>query len=124
MPDTKSDPESEKPIHRGRIQAQGGGTEESESWARATPPTLSDVIGLIDRLEARLTPKERRIREKGFAQLRRVVEQAAKAGGIWARSIRSFPQPPLGDIRVDLEVITGRACVPDVNQTAGEGDER
>jgi hypothetical protein len=76
MPDTTSDPESEKPIHRGRIQAQGGATEESKSWAWATPPTSSDIMGLIDRLEARFTPKERKIREKGFAQLRRAVEQA------------------------------------------------
>src|SRR5690242_5335882 len=120
MVDTMSNPESEKPVHRGRIQAQGGGTEESEAWAQASPPSLSDVMGLIDRLEARLTPKERRIRERGFAQLRRAVEHAAKTGGVWARCIRSFPQPPLGDIRVDLEVITGRACVPDENQ-ADEG---
>ncbi len=122
MPDTKSDPESEKPGHRGRIQAQGGGTEESEPWARATPPRFSEVMRLIDRLEARLTPRERKIREKGFAQLRRAVEQAVRAGGIWARCIRSFPQPPLGDIRVDLEVITGRACVPDDDQAVEEGD--
>lgn len=121
MADTTSNPEVEKPIHRGRIQAQGGGLEESESWARATPPTFSDIMGLIDRLEARLTPKDRRIREKGFAQLRRAVEQATGAGGLWARCIRSFPQPLLGQIRVDLEVITGRACVPDEGQAAEEG---
>jgi hypothetical protein len=78
-------------------------------------------MGLIDRLEARLTPKDRRSREKGFAELRRAVEQAAEAGGLWARCIRSFPQPLLGQIRVDLEVITGRACVPDEGQAAEEG---
>jgi hypothetical protein len=113
MTDTESKPGDEKPPHRGRIQAQGGGTEKSESWAQATPPTLSDVLRLIDRLEARLTPKEKRIREKGFAQLRRAVEKAAKTGGFWAERPRSFPKPPERDIRVDLEIITGRAAIPD-----------
>jgi hypothetical protein len=113
MADTTSKPEGEKPLHRGRIQAQGGGTEESESWAQASPPTLSEVMRLIDRLEARLTPKEKKIRERGFNQLRRAVENAAKAGGFWAQRPRSFPKPPVGDIRVDLEVITGRAAIPD-----------
>jgi hypothetical protein len=60
MADPTSSPEIEKPVHRGRIQAQGGGTEKSESWAQATPPTLSEIMRLIDRLEAQLTPKERK----------------------------------------------------------------
>jgi hypothetical protein len=113
MPDKKSDLESEKQIHRGRVQAQGGGTEKSEPWAQASPPTLSEIMRLIERLEAQLTPKEKKIREKGFAQLRRAVESAAKAGGFWPQRSRSFPKPPTGDIRVDLEIITGRAAVPD-----------
>ena len=92
MADTTSNPEGEKPDTIAAVsKRQGGGLEESESWARATPPTFSDIMGLIDRLEARLTPKDRRSREKGFAQLRRAVEQAAEAGGLWARCIRSFP---------------------------------
>lgn len=123
MPDTKSDPESEKPIHRGRVQAQGGGTEKSESWAQASPPTLAEVMRLIERLEAQLTPQEKRIREKGLAQLRKAVENASKSGGFWARQSRSFPKPPMGDIRVDLEVITGRAAVPDPLPTAEKIEE-
>jgi hypothetical protein len=123
MPDTKSDPESEKPTHRGRIQAQGGGTEKSQAWAQASPPTLSEIMRLIERLEAQLTPQEKRIRENGFAQLRKAAETAAKAGGFWARQSRSFPRPPTGDIRVDLEVITGIAAVPDPLPTAEKAEE-
>jgi hypothetical protein len=123
MPDTKSDPESQRPVHRGRIQAPGGGSEKSEAWAQASPPTLSEIMRHIERLEARLTPQEKRIREKGFAQLRKAVENAAKAGGFWARQSRSFPKPPTGDIRVDLEVITGRAAVPDPAPTAEKVEE-
>jgi hypothetical protein len=121
MADPTPSPEIEKPIHRGRIQAQGGGKEKSESWAQATPPTLSEIMRLIDRLEAQLTPKEKKIREQGFAQLRRAVESGAKTGGFWAPRSRSFPKPATGDIRVDLEVITGRAAVPDPDST--EKDE-
>jgi hypothetical protein len=123
MPEATSDPESEKPIHRGRVQAQGGGTEKSESWAQASPPTFSQIMRLIERLEAQLTPQEKKIREKGFAQLRKAVENAAKAGGFWARQSRSFPKPPVGDIRVDLEVITGRAAVPDAPSTTEKVEE-
>src|SRR5262249_60149306 len=108
MRDNDSDREREKPPHGGRVQAQGGGREKSESWARASPPTLTEIMRLIERLEAQLTPQEKEIREKGFAQLRKAVETAAKAGGFWARQSRSFPKPPTDDIRVDLEVITGR----------------
>jgi hypothetical protein len=78
---------------------------------------------LIERLEAQLTPLEKKIREKGFAQLRKAVETAAKAGGFWARQSRSFPKPPTGDIRVDLEVITGRAAAPDPPPTAEKVEE-
>ena len=123
MADTTSNPEGKEPLHRGRIPAQGGGTEKSESWAQATPPTISDISRLIDRLEARLARKELRVRQEGFAQLRRTVEHGAKIGGLWARCLRSFPQPPIGDIRVDLEVITGRACVPDEAQSTKKSGE-
>jgi hypothetical protein len=114
MADQSSSSESETPPHhRGRIQAQGGGTEESEAWAQSSPPTLSELLRLIDRLEARLTPRERRIRAKGFAQLRRYVENAARFGGVDAPVPKSFPNPPTGDVRVDLEVISGKAGVPE-----------
>src|SRR5579885_3609988 len=117
MADPTPSPEIEKPIHRGRIQAQGGGTEKSESWAQATPPTFSEIVRPIDRLEAQLTPKEKTICEKAFTQLRRVVEIGAETGGFWAPRSRSFPKPATGDIRVDIEIITARAAVPDPDST-------
>jgi hypothetical protein len=113
MADQSDSHESEQPPHRSCIHVQGGRTEKSEARAQATPPTLSEVMRLIDRLEAQLTPMEKKIREKGFAQLRRAVENAARSGGFWAQCSRSFPKPPVGDVRLDIEIITGTACVPD-----------
>lgn len=102
-----------RPPHRGRVQTQGGGTEESRTWAQASPPLASQVLDLVDELEASLTPTARRERAEGFRQIREHVRRLAAAGGIDAPHIRSFPQPPLeGGIRVDLEVLAGRACVP------------
>jgi uncharacterized protein with von Willebrand factor type A (vWA) domain len=100
--------------HRGRIQAQGGGLEKSEPWARPTPPTEGEMLEMCDRLEMRLTPREREDRERPFADLRQYIRRAARSGGVSAPfAPRSFPKRGSKDIRVDLEVITGMACVPD-----------
>jgi hypothetical protein len=44
--------------------------------------------------------------------LRQFIRAVAKAGGIGAVS-RHWFQPGSKDIRIDLEVIDGQACVPD-----------
>src|SRR5579864_8314060 len=41
---------SKKPLHRGRIQAQGGGTEESVKWDQSTPPTRSEMLRKLSEL--------------------------------------------------------------------------
>jgi hypothetical protein len=99
--------------HRGRIQAQGGGTEKSESWAQDDPPTETQMLNLCDRLEASLTDREKKDREEPLRQLRRFIRVAAKAGGVLAPVSRSWYKRGSKDIRVDLEVVTGMACVPD-----------
>jgi hypothetical protein len=99
--------------HRGRIQAQGGGTEKSESWARSNPPTQSEMLDLCDRLEAQLTAREQKDREQPLRQLRRFIRTAATAAGVSAPVSRSWYQRGSKDIRIDLEVVTGMACVPD-----------
>jgi hypothetical protein len=102
--------------HRGRVQAQGGGTEESESWAESRPPTVTQVLAIVDLLEGKLTPKQKRDRAEPFADVRRYVQKAGRAGGLWAHPRphrKSFPKRGSADIRVDLDVLRGRACVPD-----------
>jgi hypothetical protein len=99
--------------NRGRIQAQGGGTEKSESWAQSEPPTETEMLSLCDRLEAQLTAREKKDREQPLRQLRRFIRAAASAGGVSAPASRSWYKRGSKDIRVDLEVVTGMACVPD-----------
>jgi hypothetical protein len=113
MADDSSGPDSGATDHRGRIQAQGGGTEKSESWARDTPPTESEMLGLCDALEAQLTEREKRDREQPLAQLRRFIRSAAQGGGVSAPVSKSWVKRGSKDVRIDLEVITGMACVPD-----------
>jgi hypothetical protein len=61
-----------------------------------------------------LSPAEAVARETAFEQAHAFVDAAASAGGVDAYTPKSFPQPPnRGGIRVDIEVITGTAFVPD-----------
>jgi hypothetical protein len=120
--DPKPRGEEEYP-HRGRIQAQGGGTEQSISWARRTPPTKTEMLSMCTELESKLTPGELADREQGFAELRRYIEAAATGGGAPHGVRKSFPKRPTvaSDIRVDLEVIKGSACVPDPPEISAGG---
>ncbi len=70
---------------------------------------------MISELESRLTPAQRQERESGFQQLRDFVRKAARAGGA-PRIKKTFPIPVVQRIRVDLEVITGLAAVPDTEK--------
>lgn len=88
------------------------------SWGLSeqnTPLTLSQGIDLINRLELSLKPKERSTRELALEQAGKYMAKAAKAEGVDAPVRQSFPKPrkEKGDIRIDIEVITGLAFVPD-----------
>lgn len=97
-------------MHRGRIQAQGGGLEASVSWAQMNPPTTSDGEIMLETLKAQLTERQINDRIKGFSQAERFINNAGNAGGVNAPVSRSFPQG--SSIRVDIEIITGQAFVP------------
>ncbi len=97
--------------HRGRIQAQGGGVEESVSWSRETPPTREEGLNMIDSLENRLSSFEAKIRAKAFEKSRVFVKKAAENGGVDAQVSKSFRVKGTKDVRVDIEVITGRAFI-------------
>lgn len=61
MADAPESQETSDPPHRGRIQAQGGGTEQSVPWARNTPPTESEMLNFCDELEGKLSEREKEI---------------------------------------------------------------
>src|SRR5262249_5922511 len=99
--------------HRGRVQAQGGGTQKSVPWAQSSPPTASDGQRLLDQL----TDAELRTRQAEFAQARGFIDRAAKAGGVGPVK-KSFPLKAVrGGIRVDIEVQKEIAFVPDPKTT-------
>src|SRR5260370_17815767 len=85
------------PPHRGRVQAQGGGTEESVPWTQTSAPTVSDVLRILDELEAKLTPAEKKYREEAFGQARAFVRNVP-APGLSARTSKSFPRNTAGEI--------------------------
>jgi hypothetical protein len=99
-------------MHRGRIQAQGGGTEKSVAWSQDLPPTESEMLQFCDQLEMQLTDREKQDRIQPLAQLRRCVRSLAAVGGVSAPFSRSWLKRGSKDIRIDLEVRTGSACVP------------
>ena len=101
--------------HRGRIQAQGAGIEESESWAQRAPLTAAEARMLLQRLRARLTPAQRALRDEAFVAARRYIDQMEARGGVEAypKDIsKSFAVFESDDARVDIEVKKGRAFVP------------
>jgi hypothetical protein len=111
MADPPQTPNGDPP-HRGRVQAQGAGMEQSIRWAQHSPPTVRDVLRMLDELEGKLTRSEKRDREEAFRQAREFVRRVPPCG-LAAVTKRSFPRNNRGQIRVDLEVRAGLACVPD-----------
>lgn len=103
---------NQTPQHRGRIQAQGGGTEKSVAWSQDLPPTESVMLQFVDALEAQLSKTELKDRAIPLRKLRQFIQAAAASGGVGAVS-KHWYKPGSDDIRVDLEVIDGQACVPD-----------
>jgi hypothetical protein len=101
--------------HRGRVQAQGGGVEKSCPWAQKTPLTRDEGQQKVDTLEGGLTSKEKEGREEAFRQVRDYIDRVARAGGVDAPVSKTFPNRSRerSNIRLDIEVITGRAFVPD-----------
>jgi hypothetical protein len=69
------------------------------------------MMAMVRQLEAKLTPAERHAREMAFEQLRQFIRNASKGHGL-PEVTRSFPNRPVRGIRIDLEVLKGRAAVP------------
>lgn len=99
------------PWHRGRFQAQGNGLEKSEPWAQDQPPTVTEGLSFLQKLFHKLSKKEAKEREKAFNKAKKFVEQAGENGGVDAQVSKTFREKK--DIRVDLEVIKGRAFTQD-----------
>lgn len=95
-------------LHRGRVQAQGGGVEESEAWAQSDVPNKSDGYCMTVSLKRKLRKKDLKKRERSFKKLDKFIGNAPSAG--YDYSSQSYtPFPPQGDVRVDVEIKKGKA---------------
>jgi hypothetical protein len=101
-----------EPLHRGRVQAQGGGIEKSEPWAGLASPTEDQLLEMVNRLEQNLSVTERSEREVPLKEVRKYIRDAAKKGGVDAPVSKTFSNPKSRHIRIDLQVFTGRAATP------------
>ena len=74
---------------------------------------------MLEDLRNLLTAAEQRFREEAFGEAHEFVDRAAVAGGVCVTNkpvMKSFPRRSRRDHRrVDIEVRTGRAFVPDTN---------
>ncbi len=95
--------------HRGRIQAQGGGLEESVNWAQDDPLTKEDGLVLLSELKKKLSDKEFKKRAQQFEQAERYIENVE--GGIDAVKKKTFRNRKTKDVRVDIEVLAGTAFI-------------
>jgi uncharacterized protein RhaS with RHS repeats len=99
--------------HRGRIQAQGNGYEDSEAWNQQTPLTLAEGLVKLDALSNRMPARVFAARNIAIEEARVWMNRAAKAGGVYAQVSKTFQNPGVrkGE-RIDIEVIEGKAFVP------------
>ena len=96
------------PLHRGRIQAQGGGVEESEPWASCDIPYKSNGHIMVDHLKMKLSNEALKQRRLAFDKVEKFIDRAPTSG--WDVSTQSYPGcPPNRDVRVDVEIKKGKA---------------
>jgi len=98
----------------GRFQAQGGGTEKSAAWAQKVAPTESEMRSFLNDLWNQLTRAEQRLRKTFFVEAHSFLVVCAEAGAIAAPVSKTWKNwKSTSDVRLDLEVQAGVACVPD-----------
>ena len=99
-------------LHRGRIQAQGAGYEDSETWSQPNPLSSTDGIAMLDRLVARMPQRVYQARRTAVQKARTWILRVAQAGGADAPVSKTFLEPGSRDERIDIEIIAGSAFVP------------
>jgi hypothetical protein len=100
-------------LNRGRIQAQGENLEQSESWAQDLPLTEPEGMELLEKLKNKIPKKELEIRKDAFVKAQKFIEQAAINNGVDAPANVTFRAKGYNKERVDIEVKTGKAFVPE-----------
>ncbi|GAA3732919.1 hypothetical protein GCM10022422_14400 [Flavobacterium ginsengisoli] len=98
-------------MNRGRIQAQGGGTEKSEAWSLNTDHHKQMGIMSVDDLENQLTNPELALRRNALQQCKNRILTTPSCG-VSAQMKKSYYDDFRNrKIRVDIEVNAGVAFV-------------
>jgi hypothetical protein len=98
-------PEDKRPPYVVRLQAQGGGVEESIVLSGQTPITVAEGVAGLEALKGKLSQRELRERARLFQQAERFIHNVAAGGGVGPPG-KSFPLPR-SDIRVDVQILRG-----------------
>lgn len=95
-------------MHRGRLQSQGGGLNDSKPWGQQVPLKHKTVIGMSHALEAMPSKKEKKLRAAAHAASRAFMNAAKAAGGV-GRTSKTYMVKGDPHRRVDIEVHEGLA---------------
>ncbi len=68
---------------------------------------------MLEKLKLKIPKNEAKIRKTAFDKAKKYIEQASKNGGLNATAFNSFNVKGTPRERVDIEVRTGIAFVPD-----------
>jgi hypothetical protein len=98
-------------MHRGRIQAQGDGLEESESWNEIAPISHSDGLAKKEKLKSKLSKKDLALRVDAFNKAKKFIDCARNAGGVTAEVSKTYMVKGEARKRVDIDVKSGEAFV-------------
>ncbi|NOR87385.1 MAG: hypothetical protein GQ527_07235 [Bacteroidales bacterium] len=100
-------------MNRGRVQAQGNGTEKSESWATHGDFTKSMGIGKVDDLENSLTPLELNLRALAIQKARNRIATTPYTGVDAVMKKSYYDDVRRREIRIDIEVNSGTSFIDD-----------
>ncbi len=75
------------------------------------PPTWEEGLNLLEKLKNKLSRKDKELREKPFKKAERFIKNGGAKSGVDAPVSISFSNKRKPSIRVDIEIIKGKAFV-------------
>jgi hypothetical protein len=97
-------------MHRGRIQSQGGGLNDSKPWSQQAPLDHPAGISLSHALESMTGKREKALRKLAHEKARAFMDAAKLNGGIGVTS-KTYMVKGDPHRRVDIEVRNGLAFI-------------
>lgn len=107
-------------MNRGRIQAQGSGTEKSTSWATIEDFTKSMGINKVDNLQNLLTRPELNLRRSAIQQARNRINTTPSYGIAAVMKKSYYDDIRNRKVRIDIEVNSGTSFIDDTEEYGNE----